>query len=131
MKDAGLIAVKSSHSVKATADKLEALLNEKGMAVFNRIDHRAGAKKAGVDLRPTELLLFGNPKVGAPLMASNQTAGIDLPQKMLVWEDEQGGVWLTYNNPEYLKERHNIAGNDPLFDKINTVLGNFASAAAA
>ena len=131
MNNSGLTAVKSNHSVKITTDKLEAMLNEKGMSVFNRIDHSAGAKQAGVDLRPTELLLFGNPKVGAPLMASNQTVGIDLPQKMLVWEDEQGGVWLTYNNPEYLKNRHCIVGNDPLFDKINTVLGNFASAAAA
>lgn len=126
----GLIAVKSMHDVKTTADKLEKVLNEKGMTVFTRINHGAGAQKVGVALRPTELVIFGNPKVGSPLMACAQSVGIDLPQKMLIWEDDKGDTWLTYNNPEHLKARHNIQGCDPVLKKVAGALKAFSTAAA-
>ncbi|MBL0714495.1 MAG: DUF302 domain-containing protein, partial [Desulfosarcina sp.] len=104
--DSGLVNVQSTHTVAQTADRLETLLKEKGLRIFIRINHAAGAQKAGITLRPTELLIFGSPKVGAPLMARQQSIGIDLPQKMLIWEDAAGQVWLTYNNPDYLAARH-------------------------
>lgn len=80
------------------------------MTVFTRIDHSAGAKKVDKELRPTELVIFGNPKVGTPLMQCVQTVAIDLPQKMLIWQDEAGTTWLSYNNPSYLAKRHHIRG---------------------
>ncbi len=93
--DNGIISVKSSHEVKATADRLENVLNQKGMTVFIRIKHAEGAQKVGKKLRPTELVIFGNPKVGTPLMQCSQSTAIDLPQKALIWEDEKGQVWLS------------------------------------
>ena len=102
----GLITVASARSVKDTIDRLEADVKAKGMTVFARIDHAAGAKDAGLALRPTELLIFGSAKAGTPLMQSNQTIGIDLPLKMLAWEDAGGKVWLSYNDPGWLAARH-------------------------
>ena len=125
----GLVAVKSSHDVKATADKLESVLKEKGMTVMARVNHQQGAEKAGMELRPTEVVIFGNPKVGTPLMQCAQSVAIDLPQKALIWEDANGEVWLGYNNPEYLKNRHSIEGCDEVLDKVSVALGNFAKAA--
>ena len=125
----GLINVKSSRTVKETADRLESVLKEKGMTVFARIKHSDGAKKAGVDLRPTELVIFGNPKVGAPLMKCNQTVGIDLPQKALIWKDDTGQVWLTYNDPQYLSKRHGLSACAGVIAKVEKALGNFAKAA--
>lgn len=125
----GLIAVKSNHSVAATADKLEAVLNEKGMKVMNRINHAAGAESAGMELRPTELVIFGNPKVGTPLMQCAQSVAMDLPQKALIWEDEDGQVWFGYNDPEYLKARHAIEGCDAGLEKVSGALAGFARAA--
>ncbi|EAS42156.1 DUF302 domain-containing protein [Photobacterium profundum] len=125
----GLISVKSSHNVKVTADKLEQILNDKGMTVFVRIDHSAGAKHVGEVLRPTELIIFGNPKVGTPLMQCSQSAAIDLPQKALISQDEKGQVWLTYNSPDYLVKRHNIKGCNEIVTKIETALANFSKAA--
>lgn len=108
----GLIWLESPpHSPpKQTMDKLEAIVKEKGLKVFARIDHaQGGAEGVGESLRPTELLIFGNPKGGTPpLMQCAQTAGIDLPLKALVWEDEDGKVWLGYNDPQYLAERHGV-----------------------
>ena len=127
--DTGLTNVKSSHDVKTTADRLEAVLKEKGMTVFLRVDHSEGARKVGKQLRPTELVIFGNPKVGAPLMQCDQTIGIDLPQKALIWQDENGQVWLTYNDPRYLAKRHGIDGCQPVLDKVQNALKNFAKAA--
>jgi uncharacterized protein (DUF302 family) len=83
----------------------------------------------GKQLRPTELVIFGNPKVGAPLMQCGQTIGIDLPQKALIWQDDNGQVWLTYNDPLYLAKRHEIAGCEPVLDKVQNALKNFAQAA--
>ena len=108
--DNGIISVKSSHPVKATADRLENTLKQKGMTVFIRINHAEGAQKVGKKLRPTELVVFGNPKVGTPLMLCSQSMAIDLPQKALIWEDQEGTVWFSYNDPNYLVERHGITG---------------------
>ncbi len=127
--DNGLVSVKSSHDVKLTADRLEKNLAMKGMTVFARINHAEGAQKVGKQLRPTELIIFGNPKVGAPLMQCGQSIAIDLPQKALVWEDEGGQVWLSYNDPKYLAKRHGIKGCDEVIKKIENALGNFAKMA--
>ncbi len=127
--DNGIISVKSSHEVKATADRLENTLKQKGMTVFIRINHAAGAQKVGKKLRPTELVVFGNPKVGTPLMQCSQSAAIDLPQKALIWEDQEGTVWFSYNDPNYLVERHGITGCAEVIKKIENALSNFAKAA--
>ena len=127
--ESGLIHIKSSHDVKNTAQRLETVLKEKGMSVFLRIDHSEGARKVGEKLRPTELVIFGNPKVGAPLMQCAQTVAIDLPQKALIWQDESGQVWLTYNDPQYLAGRHKIGGCEAVLDKVRNALTNFAKAA--
>jgi len=122
----GLVNVKSAHAVNVTADRLEKVLESKGMTIFARINHAAGAAKVGKTLRPTELVIFGNPKIGTPLMQCSQSIAIDLPQKALIWEDEKGQVWFSYNNPEYLAERHNTQGCDEVFKKVTTALGKFA-----
>ena len=127
----GLISVGSSHTVKSTADRLEAALKQKGMTVFTRIDHAAGAQKAGKQLRPTELVIFGNPKVGTPLMQCDQRIAIDLPQKALIWEDEGGQVWLSYNDPKYLAKRHNLKGCDKVLNKVANALANFSKKATS
>ncbi len=126
----GLVNVKSNHTVQKTADKLEAILKEKGMTVFTRINHTAGAEKVSKKLRPTEVVIFGNPKVGTPLMQCAQTVAIDLPQKMLIWQDAAGATWLTYNDPSYLMQRHKIKGCDPVIKKVTGALSKFANAAA-
>ena len=125
----GLISVASSHSVKDTADRLENVLKKKGMKVFLRIDHAAGAASVGRQLRPTELIVFGNPKVGAPLMQCAQSVAIDLPQKALIRKDENGKVWLSYNDPAYLQQRHHIQGCEQVLSKVSGALANFAKAA--
>ena len=127
--DNGLISIKSPHDVKNTADRLENALNAKGMTVFIRINHAEGAHKVGKTLRPTELVIFGNPKVGTPLMQCGQSVAIDLPHKALIWQDQSGQVWLTYNDPKYLANRHSLAGCDEVIKKIEKALGNFAKAA--
>lgn len=125
----GIIKVKSAHDVNATVDRLENALESKGMKVFAIIDHSSGAKSVGIDLKPTVLVVFGNPKVGSPLMACQQSVAIDLPQKALISEDEKGEVWLSYNDPEYLKQRHQITGCDEILNKVSKALANFANAA--
>lgn len=102
----GMIEMKSSNSVKETINKFESIAKERGLIIFARIDHAAGAQKIGRPLRPTELLIFGNPQGGTPLMECAQSAGIDLPLKALAWEDSAGQVWLGYNDPQYLANRH-------------------------
>ncbi len=129
--DDGIVQIKSSHDVKVTADRLEQVLNAKGMTVFIRIDHAAGAEKVGKKLRPTELVIFGNPKIGAPLMQCAQSIGMDLPQKALISEDESGQVWLTYNDPAYLAKRHNVKGCDAVFNKVTNALAKFAGKATS
>ena len=128
---ASLITVKSAHSVATTTDRLESILKSKGMNVFARIDHAAGAKKVDMELRPTELVIFGNPKVGTPLMKCSQSMGIDLPQKALIWEDEKGDVWLGYNDQDHLAKRHSITGCDEVLTKVKGALAKFAAAATS
>ena len=99
------------------------------MTVFIRINHTEGAQKVGKKLRPTEILIFGNPKVGTPLMQCKQSVAIDLPQKALIWEDEAGQVWLSYNDPKYLADRHGITKCVGVIKKIQKALSNFANAA--
>src|ERR1700742_5001002 len=106
----GLTTIKSSHAPHETMTRLEAAVKAKGMTVFARIDHAAGATAAGLALRPTEVLIFGNAKGGTPLMEAEQTIGIDLPLKALVWQDAAGETWLSYNDPAWLAARHGASG---------------------
>lgn len=129
LADSGMISKKSAHSVAETIDRLEAILKEKGLTIFARIDHAAGAKKADLELAPTQVLIFGNPKLGTPLMAASATTALDLPQKALAYQDASGDVFLVYNNPAYLMTRHEIAGRDEVLKKITGALDNFTNAA--
>jgi uncharacterized protein (DUF302 family) len=104
----GLITLRSSHAPKDTMNRLETEIRAKGLAVFARIDHAAGAAEVGLSLRPTELLIFGDARGGTPLMQAVQTIGIDLPLKALVWQDASGTIWLSYNDPNWLAKRHGL-----------------------
>ena len=126
----GLIALKSVHAPKATMDRLEGLVKKRGLNVFARIDHAAGAAKVGKSLRPTELLIFGNPQGGTPFMECSQSVGIDLPLKALVWQDEAGQVWLGYNDPAYLAARHG-ASACPAVENLKKALAGLAAETAA
>jgi uncharacterized protein (DUF302 family) len=126
----GMIDVASNHSVSQTADKLEKILTSKGMKIFGRVPHSEAAKGAGVELLPMELLIFGNPRVGSPLMKCASSVAIDLPQKALVWQDKSGAVWISYNDPQYLKKRHNIQGCDAVLTRVSGALSKFSAAAA-
>ena len=126
----GLIQVKSPYSVKATADKFEALAKQRGLTVFARIDHAAGAAKVGKSLRPTELLIFGSPTAGTPFIECSQTVAIDLPLKALFWEDANAQVWLGYNDPAYLGQRHATA-QCPAIESTGKALSGLAEAVTA
>jgi uncharacterized protein (DUF302 family) len=126
----GVIDVQSAYTVKETADRMESILKEKGMTVFNRLNHSEGADKVGVELRDTELIIFGNPKVGSPLMECRQSVAIDLPQKALIWEDDKGNVYISYNDPKYLVKRHNITGCEQVIGKIEPALAGMAKSAS-
>jgi len=104
----GIVNKLSSHSLDKTVEKLEAILKAKGIALFALVDHSGEAAKVGMKMRPTKLLIFGNPKAGTPLMLAAPSSAIDLPLKMLVWEDEHGNTWISYNSLEYLRKRHGI-----------------------
>src|ERR1700745_1646319 len=106
----GLTAIKSSHSPSETMSRLEAAVKARGLTVFARIDHAEGASAAGLPLRPTEVLIFGNAQGGTPLMQAVQTIGIDLPLKALVWQDASGQTWLSWNDPAWLATRHGLSG---------------------
>jgi len=108
MKENGIIDIASNHSVDETVEKLKGILQAKGITLFALVDHSGEAAKAGMKMRPTKLFIFGNPKGGTPVMLAAPSSAIDLPLKILVWEDNQGKVWITYNSPGYLQERHNI-----------------------
>lgn len=125
-----LVSIESQHTVKETADRFESILNKKGLTVFARIDHEANATNVGLKLAPTEVIIFGNPKVGTPLMQCSKTVVIDLPQKALFWEDANGQAWVSYNEPVYLAERHNIEGCVAVITKISNVLNKLTMAAA-
>ena len=107
----GLIHTASPHSVVETLQRLEAILKSKGLMIFSRVDHSGEAAKVGMEMHPTQLLIFGSPKGGTPVMLAAPSVAIDLPLKALVWEDDRGKVWITQNSPEYLKERHGIPDN--------------------
>lgn len=125
----GLVNKKSQFSVKETLDRLENVLRKKGITIVTRWSHDAGATKAGIPLRPTELLIFGNPKMGSHFFTSQQTAGIDLPMKALAWKDKKGQVWLTYNEPSYIANRHGINDRPEIVKKMTGALNNLTNAA--
>ena len=104
----GIIDKQSNHSVDQTVERLSDILQAKAIALFALIDHSGEAEKAGMKMPPTKLLIFGNPKAGTPLMLAAPSSAIDLPLKTLIWEDSQGKVWISYNSPEFLGERHGI-----------------------
>jgi uncharacterized protein (DUF302 family) len=127
--DQGLITKSSAFSVKETIDRLENVLQKKGITVALRWAHHEKANKVDIQLRPTELLIFGNPKLGSHMFTSQQTAGIDFPMKALAWEDEKGKVWLTYNDPSYLAKRHGISDRDKIVAKMSGALNKFSDIA--
>jgi uncharacterized protein (DUF302 family) len=104
----GIVSKPSKHSVEQTVEALATILKSKGVPLFTVIDHSGEAEKVGLKMPPTKLLIFGNPKAGTPLMLASPSSALDLPLKILVWEDAQGKVWLSYNSPEYLRERHGL-----------------------
>jgi len=106
--DNGIIDARSQHSVEQTVERLTAALHAKGVTLFALVDHSGEAAKVGMKMPPTKLLIFGNPKAGTPLMLAAPSVAIDLPLKILVWEDAQGSAWLSYNSPAYLQERHRV-----------------------
>ena len=126
----GLIAIKSPHSAAVTMNRLEDVAKQRGLTVFARVDHASGAAKVGKPLRPTEVLIFGNPQGGTPLMECAQSAGIDLPLKALVWEDASSQVWVGYNDPAYLAKRHG-AVQCPVVETLTKALAALAVAAVA
>lgn len=125
----GLVKVSSPYSVAETSDRLEEIIKSKGLTLFTRVDHSANAQKVGLQLQPTQLLIFGNPKVGTPLMNCSATTAIDLPQKFLVVQDDQEQTKIVYNSPQYLQQRHNINGCDEVLNKVSGVLNGIAEAA--
>jgi uncharacterized protein (DUF302 family) len=128
----GLITLSSSHGPKDTMDRLAAEIAARGMTIFARVDHAAGAAVVGLPLRPTELLIFGNAKGGTPLMQSEQTIGIDLPLKALVWQDASGRTWLSYNDPGWLAKRHGLGAEvDPAVKAMAAALNVIATKATA
>ena len=126
----GLVALKSSYPAKETMNRFEENAKQRGLTVFARIDHAAGAAKVGKTLRPTEVLIFGNPQGGTPLMECAQSVGIDLPLKALVWEDAQGQVWLGYNDPAWLASRH-AAADCPAAAMLGKALAGLSEATLA
>jgi uncharacterized protein (DUF302 family) len=126
----GLTTIASAFGPEETMRRLETAVREKGMTVFARIDHAAGASEAGLTLRPTDLLIFGNAKGGTPLMVAAQTAGIDLPLKALVWQDEAGETWLSWNDPAWLAARHGVGPDaQKAVEAIGAALGAIATRA--
>ena len=105
----GIVRIRSQHSVAVTADRIESLLKERGILLFARIDFSGDAARAGLTMRPEQLLIFGNPKAGTPLMVAEPTAGLDLPLKALIWEDADSHAWIAYNDPLYVVQRHGLA----------------------
>lgn len=108
MSENGIVNIRSNHPVDATVEKLKSILDAKSVTLFALVDHSGEAAKVGMQMRPTKLLVFGSPKAGTPLMLAAPSVAIDLPLKILVWEDESGQVWVSYNTPEFLRERHNL-----------------------
>ena len=126
----GLTSIQSCCGPKATMDRLDAEIRAKGLNVFARIDHAAGAAEVGLTLAPTVLIIFGNARGGTPLMQSAQTVGIDLPLKILVWQDSADKTWLSYNEASWLARRHNVTGAEPVVNSLDALLTAIAKKAA-
>jgi len=126
----GLATLPSRLGPKETVARLETEIRTRGMQVFARIDHAAGAAEVGLTLRPTELIIFGNARGGTPLMESVQTVGIDLPLKALVWQDASGKIWLSYNEPSWIAQRHRVTNKDDVLGKMSDLLSAIAKRAA-
>lgn len=126
----GLVHIKSAYSVEESRQRLVSILEAKGMTIFNQIAHSESAKDAGIELRPTQLILFGNPKVGSPLMKCAQSVAIDLPQKALIWQDQNDATFISYNSPDYLQARHRIQGCEKNLKKISKALEDLLRKAA-
>jgi uncharacterized protein (DUF302 family) len=120
--DDRLVAKKSPHSVAVTLDRLSDVLKTRGIGIVARVDHAGAAQKIGQALKPTQLLIFGNPELGTPLMQSNRRIGLDLPMKVLAWEDDTGQVWLAYVKPDVLKSEHSVNGHDDIFNEMTQAL---------
>lgn len=127
----GLVTIVSHYGPEETSNRLESEINARGLVVFARIDHAAGADAAQMSLRPTELLIFGTARGGTPLMQQIQTIGIDLPLKTLVWQDEQGVTWVSYNDPVWIAKRHGVDLNLPAVSALTTVIAAIVTAAAS
>jgi uncharacterized protein (DUF302 family) len=127
-KEEGIVKIPSGHSVDETVDRLTTTLKTKGVTLFALVDHSGEAEKAGMTMPPTKLVIFGNPKAGTPLMLASPSAALDLPLKILIAEDAQGKVWISYNSAEFLKERHGLP--DDLLPNI-AVVKTLAAAAGA
>jgi len=127
METAGLVTVRSRVSVSETIDRIVTGAARRGLILFARINHADGAAKAGMQLRPTELVIFGHPRGGTPLMQDRQTAGIDLPVKALAWEDAEGNVWLTYNDARWIMRRHSLGAQS--VDAVNAIAAGLSSLA--
>src|SRR5437588_11212972 len=125
----GLTSIRSRFGPKETMNRLEAEIRAHGMKVFERIDHAAGAAAAGLELRPTELIVFGNARGGTPLMQASQTVGIDLPLKALVWTDAAGKTWLSYNEPTWIVQRHDAPIATAIVDKLSAAVSAIANVA--
>ena len=122
--------VKSRHAVEITVERAKRMLEHHGFRVFGVIDHADNAKQAGLELPPTQLLVFGNPKGGTPLMRANRLIGVDLPMKLLVWEDGNGSVWISYNEAAYLQKRHHLDDRAKQFAQIARLLEDVSRATA-
>ena len=134
MKDiviAGLTTIPSSFRSVETADRVEKAIREKDLTIFSRIDHATGAADVGLSLPPTTLILFGNARGGTPLMQAGQTAGIDLPLKVLVWQDAANKTWISYNEPSWIAQRHGLTNTDPVVDKMTALLRAVTTQAAS
>lgn len=127
----GLVTIESAYSVEETMNNLEAAIDEQGLIVVARIDHAANAEGADLELRPTQLLVFGNPELGTQLMQAEQAVGIDLPQKFLAWEAEDGTVYLGWNDPSLLAERHGLEDQDEVLEQVSMALETLAEGATA
>lgn len=126
----GLVKLESKSSVKETTDRLAAAIEQRGIKIVARVDHAAAAKASGLDLAPSELLVFGNPKLGTPLMQANPEIGIDLPIRVLTWQDKDGKVWIGYAAPDEIVSRHGIAGSDEVVKAMRGALDGLVKAAS-
>jgi uncharacterized protein (DUF302 family) len=129
--DSGLVTLPSARGSAETVERLKAVLSQKGIQLFADIDHAAEARKVGLSLRPTQVLMFGNPQAGTPLMQGRQTIGLELPLRALVWEDESGKVWVTYNEPEFLARRHHLVDRDDVIKAVGVGLAALVRAATS